>query len=130
MTIRALILSGLLLFLIIENSAAQVYAQGQNINKMNVYTLSVKLEQQSNGFYLAALDFRGRRKDVNWYIKEGAVHKSFSGEEDLVSYMGKNGWVFMDKQELKSKSGQVVGDQYIFRKFMEQLSEEEQQEKQ
>jgi hypothetical protein len=130
MVLRAIILSGLLLLLVEHPNSAQVYAQGQNINKMNVFTLNVTLERQSNGFYLARLDFRGRRKDVDWYIKEGAVHKSFAGEEDMIGYLGKNGWVFMEKQEIKSKSGEPLGDNYVFRKSMEQLSEEENQEKQ
>jgi hypothetical protein len=126
MTIRVILVLGL--FFLTTRVSAQIFAQGHNINKMNVYTLNVGLEKQSNGFYLATLDFRGRRKDVNWYIKEGAVHKSFAGEEDMMEYLSKNGWVFMEKQETKSKSGQPLGDNYVFRKSMEQLSEEEKPE--
>jgi len=128
MSIRILFV--LSLFFLVNRVSAQIYAQGHNINNMDVYTLNVGLEKQPNGFYLATLDFRGRRKDVNWYIKEGAVHKSFTGEEDMIDYLGKNGWVFLEKQEVKSKSGQLLGDNYIFRKSMQQLSEEENQEKQ
>jgi len=128
MSIRFLIVLGLLF--LAEPVSAQIYAQGQNINKMNVYSLTAQLEIQSNGFYIAAIDFRGRRQDVNWYIKEGAVHKSFAGEGDLIEYMGKNGWVFMEKQDVKSRSGEIIDEKYVFRKSMEQLSEEESQEKQ
>ena len=128
MLFRILLVFGLLF--LADSVSAQIYAQGNNINNMDVYTLNVGLEKQSNGFYLAVLDFRGRRKDVTWYIKEGAVHKSFTGEGDMIEYLEKNGWVFMEKQEIKSKTGQTLGDSYTFRKSMQQLSEEESQEKQ
>ncbi|MDZ7606560.1 MAG: hypothetical protein U5K79_13450 [Cyclobacteriaceae bacterium] len=129
MVTRAIFLSGILLLLVEHPNAAQIYAQGHNINNMSIYTLSVVLVKQPNGSFLASLDFRGRRKDVVWYIKEGVAHKAFTNTDDLMGYMSKNGWIFTERQDILSTSGQFLGDKYMFRKSMEQISAEENQKK-
>ncbi len=108
---------------------AQIYAQGHNVNKMNVYNISVMLEKQPEGSYLASLDFRGQRKEVNWYIKEGAIHKAFTDEQEMISYLQKNGWIFMQKENVVSYSGEIRGEQYLFRKSMEDISTSYEEEK-
>lgn len=119
-------LIGVFLCLFANFSVAQIYSQGKNINKGNVYFVQVELVQKpaDPGKYHASIEFSGRRKDVAWYLKEGVEHKAFSDKEDLISYLSDNGWIYLKSEIQGNSKNPLTNTKFHFRKSMEQLAQE------
>lgn len=77
---------------------------------------------------LAKVDFYGRDSKADWFLKEGVEHKSFNDEKEAIAYMEGNGWIFLEKELVKSKSGHVVQEKYLFRKSMEMLKQDHEEQ--
>lgn len=106
---------------------AQIFAQGKNINKENVYFVEVELVPKPMDAlkYHASINFYGRRGDVDWYVKEGVEHKAFANSDEMIRYFNDNGWFYLKKLEARSKTSHSgTTYRYYFRKSMEQLSAE------
>ena len=102
---------------------AQIYSQGKNLNNLDIFFLNVELvnKPMDPSRFHAKVDFHGRRQNVDWYLKEGVSHKSFENEEDVISYMEKNGWIYLESQNVKASNGNLVRTRYLFRKSMKKL---------
>jgi len=76
-----------------NNSDAQIYSQGKNLNDQNTFFVNVELKEKPLDLakYLAKVDFYGKRKDLDFYLKEGVEHKSFDNKDALIGYMEENG---------------------------------------
>ncbi len=109
---------------------AQIYAQGQNINNLHVFSINLEMVEKplDPSKFLAKVDFYGRDRNVDWYLKEGVEHKSFNDDKEAISYMEDNGWIFLKKELVKSKSGHLVRERYLFRKSMEMLKQDNEEQ--
>ena len=109
-----------------QNSNAQIYSQGINLNKQNTFFLDVELKEKplDRSKYLAKVNFYGKRKDIDYYLKSGVEHKSFDNELDMIKYMEDNGWVFLKNERLQARSNGKVRNKYFFRKSMSKLKVE------
>lgn len=103
----------LIFFLINIGAHAQIYSQGININKKNIYSISLELVKESDK-YLAKIDFYGSKKNLNYYLKNdnGIEHKTFIDYKEMIVYMERRNWILYDKKDNK----------YYFRKNMSELS--------
>lgn len=121
---------GIGLFLNTNISFAQIFSQGKNINNEKVFSIKVEMEPKpmDQGKYHAILEFYGQRKDIKWYLKEGVEHKAFINEDDLIAYMRKNGWIYLQKEVTASSRTHNVREKYVFRKSMNKLSQEHEQQ--
>lgn len=119
---------GMLLFW--QNSQAQVYSQGKNLNRQNTFFMDVELKEKplDHSKYLAKVNFYGKRKDLDFYLKDGVEHKSFDDEQDMIKYMEDNGWFFLKNERLNAKSNGKVRNKYFFRKSMSKLKEEHEED--
>lgn len=109
-----------------KNSDAQIYSQGKNLNNQNTFFLNVELKTKpldASKFH-ALVNFYGKRKDVDYYLKEGVEHKSFADKDNLIAYMEDNGWYYLQTEKLKARSNDRIRTRYLFRKSMMRLSEE------
>ena len=115
---------GILLFW--QNSQAQVYSQGKNLNRQNTFFMDVELKEKplDPSKYHAKVNFYGKRKDLDFYLKDGVEHKSFDDGQDMIKYMEDNGWFFLKNERLKSRSNGKTRNKYFFRKSMSKLKEE------
>lgn len=122
----------IVLLFIANTSFAQIFSQGKNINNSKVYAIQVELEPKhlDPDNYHAHIHFHGQGNDVKWYLKEGVEHKTFANKDDLISYLEKNGWIFLQTEIIGSSRNQNVCERYLFRKSMEQLSKEFEQQSQ
>ncbi|NJN25177.1 MAG: hypothetical protein HC819_03940 [Cyclobacteriaceae bacterium] len=109
-----------------NTSKAQIYAQGKNLNNQNVFSINLELVKKplDPAKFIAKADFYGRRRDIDWFLKEGVEHKTFSDEADLIAYMESNGWFYLSKDNIKARSSKVVRQRYHFRKSMAQLRQD------
>jgi hypothetical protein len=107
-------------------SKAQIYSQGKNINSQHTFYLNVELVKKPQGpsGFIAKVDFYGRRKDVEWYLKEGVEHKIFEDKDQMIAYLDANGWIYLKSDYVKARSSSVIRERYYFRKSMEKLSAE------
>ena len=115
---------GLLFFW--NNSFAQIFSQGKNLNRQNTFFVNVELKEKplDPSKYHAKIDFYGKRKDVDYYLKEGVEHKAFKHVDDMIDYMQDNGWFFLKNEKLKARSNGRIRNRYLFRKSMTSLKEE------
>ncbi len=124
MSLKRSILIGILLCFFVPNLKAQIYAQGKNINKENVYFLEVELVSKPMDVskYHAAINFSGKRQDVVWFIKQGVEHKAFAGQDEMIGFLLSNGWFYLGRHV--EKSAYITGNsyKYYFRKSMLQLA--------
>jgi len=121
------VLAGIVLCLFSYSVKAQIYAQGKNINKGNVFYVEVELvpKPMDPNRYHAAINFYGRRGDVDWYVKEGVEHKAFLNSDEMIQYFEDNGWFYLKKRNGRSMfNARLATDRYYFRKSMEKLSSE------
>lgn len=119
-------LSTLGILLMWQNSQAQIYSQGKNLNRQNTFFVDVELKEKplDASKFLAKVNFYGKRKDIDFYLKDGVEHKSFDDELDLIKYMEDNGWFFLKDEVLKARSNSRTKSKYFFRKSMSVLKEE------
>ena len=120
-------LLGIAIVLLLWDTAnAQIYSQGKNLNNQKAFFLNVELVKAplDHSKYLARVDFYGKRKDIEWYLKSGPVHKSFVDKTDLIAYLENNGWFYLKTEVFKSKSNEVIRERYSFRKSMDRLKED------
>lgn len=82
----------------------------------------------NHSLFIAKVDFYGKRKGIDYYLKAGAIHKSFEDKDDLIEYMEENGWFFLKSQLLRARSNGVERKTYYFRKSMAALQKEHQAE--
>ena len=110
----------------VSNLKAQIYSQGKNINRENVYFLEVELvpKPMDPSKYHAAIDFSGKRQDIVWLLKQGVEHKAFSGQDEMIGYLLNNGWFYLGRHVEKSDYINGNGYKYYFRKSMIQLAAE------
>jgi len=115
-----------------NNSFAQIFSQGKNLNNQNTYFVNVELKEKplDRTKYLAKVDFYGKRKDVDFYLKEGVEHKSFDDKDALIVYMEENGWYYLKNEHLKARSNGRIRTRYLFRKTMAQLKIEHEESSQ
>ena len=121
-------LLGIAIVLLLWDTAnAQIYSQGKNLNNQKAFFLNVELVKAplDPSKYLAKVDFYGKRKDSEWYLKSGPVHKSFVDKTDLIAYLENNGWIYLKTEVFKSKSNKVIRERYSFRKSMGRLKEDQ-----
>ncbi len=113
-----------------NTSEAQIYAQGHNINNLHVFSVNLEMVKKplDPSKLLAKVDFYGKSSDADWYLKEGVEHKSFDDDKGAIAYMEGNGWIFLKKELIKSKSGKIVRERYVFRKSMEMLKQENEEQ--
>ena len=120
-------LLGIAIVLLLWDTAnAQIYSQGKNLNNQKAFFLKVELVKAplDPSKYLAKVDFYGKRKDVEWYLKSGPVHKSFVDKTDLIAYLENNGWFYLKTEVFKSKSNEIIRERYSFRKSIDRLTED------
>ena len=106
---------------------AQIYSQGKNLNELKAFFINVELVKAplDPSKYLAKVDFYGKRKDVEWYLTSGSVRKSFNDNTELITYLENNEWYFLMTEVLKSKSNVIIRERYSFRKSMDRLKEDQ-----
>ena len=121
-------ISCVILFCCIWNNVdAQIYSQGKNINNLKAFSINVELNSKplDPSKYHAKIDFYGKKKGLEYYLKEGVEHKSFNDDKDLIAYLENNGWFFVKKESIKARSNGKERVKYFFRKSMKSLSEEQ-----
>lgn len=126
MNLKSAILTGIFICSLTPKIQAQIYTHGKNISRGNVYFLELELVPKplDPSKYHAAIDFRGKREDVVWYIKEGVEHKAFTGQDEMIGYLLDNGWFYLGRAVEKSKLITGSSYKYYFRKSMAQLAAE------
>lgn len=109
-----------------KNADAQIYAQGKNLNKQPAFFINVELDKKplDPSRYLAKVDFYGKRRDLDWYLKEGVEHKSFVDKSEMISYLEENGWFYLKTESVRYRSSSKVKKRYLFRKSMMELKAE------
>ena len=130
MRLKRYYLIGAILLFISNYSFAQIFAQGKNINKENVFSVTTELvpKPMDPGKYHASISFYGQRRDISWFLKDGVEHRVFADKDELITYMEDNGWFYLHSIKQKSNASHSGPERHLFRKSMEQLSREQGEE--
>lgn len=129
MTKRGFIFIAIIL-LGITGAKAQIYSQGKNLNNEKAFFLQLELVQKPNdpAKFHAKVDFYGRRRDIDWYLKDGVEHKAFYDKAGVIAYMENNGWFYLKTERIKAKSSKIIKERYLFRKSMERLKQDQEEQ--